>query len=214
MSKSESKKEVTNNLAPFLEPIGFKHLNVQPGIKFVKKINDDSIYFFIQFYSSGDYIFSPFYIGIGKVEKILKPLFQKYDVDTEPTTVGYQNAEVILALHSLRKENAGTAVILEKFKSSFKDMYARCTALLDLKEVYSLIKETHKSKEKGVDIGGAGVPRRLRFLAIYKLCNDPENFAALLKKFREEEGVYEASPDNHRELFEEGLKLIQDIKTG
>ena len=84
--------------------------------------------------------------------------------------------------------------------------------MLNVDEVYNVLRDYNHPKERGKSIGGVGVPRRLRFLTICMLCNDLENFDVVFRKFNEDPSVYERSPDNHRELFEEGVKLIQGIK--
>jgi len=213
MFQVETREALIENLAPFLQQYGFKYREEPPGLCFLKESDGDAIDFFFQILSGGDYLISPFQISIGKVEKILGPVFQKFAVLSENTTVSYQLAETVLAIHSLRKEKAPIPVVMEKFKSSFKaQMYQRCLDLLNVDEAYRVLRDYNQSKEKGVSIGGVGVPRRLRFLTLCMLCNDSENFDVALRKFNEDPGVYERSPDNHKEMFEEGVKLIQDIK--
>lgn len=213
MFQIETREALIEDLAPFLEPYGFKYREEPPGLSFLKENQGDAIDFFFQILSGGDYLISPFSISIGKVEKILAPLFQKFAVLSEGTTVSYQLVETVLAIHALKKEGAPIPVVMEKFKSAFKaQMYQRCLDLLHVDEVYRVLQDYNQTKERGISIGGVGVPRRLRFLTLCMLCNDLENFDVTLRKFNDDHSVYERSPDNHRELFEEGVKVIQEIK--
>lgn len=215
MFSIETKEALIENLAPFLEAYGFKYREEPPGLYFWKAHDGDSIDFFFQVLSGGDYLISPFHISISKVEEVLSSLFQKFEISAKPITVSYQLGETMMAMHYLKKEGAPIPKVMEKFKSSFKaQMYQRCLDLLDIDEVYNVLGDYYKPKEKGITIGSSGIPRRLRFLTICMLCNDLENFDVTLRKFSEDPRAYESSPENHKELFEEGIKLIRHIKVG